>query len=270
MRRISAAARLVGAADDLRSRRRLLMYFARNALLRWRRSTMGRSADLEFSLGGIEWTVTAESSQLGGIHDVWLTAEYDAFPGFRGMRGSTVLDVGANIGAYTLWQWVNMGGDGRILAVEGSPTTSRVLRRNVQRNRAGGSVEVVERAVWSSSGEVEFLASSRSSSTSGVAETLDRSLIRDAEAITVSAVTLGDLLASAWLSRAAVDVAKIDVEGAECEILNGATDEQLRCIRRFVIEIDNHTVGPVIDRLTGVGFELVGRAQNVVYLILPD
>jgi FkbM family methyltransferase len=271
MGKVSMAARLIGASDDITSRRRLAAYFAKSAVRRMHeRESALAGEELRFSLGGIEWAVIPESSHIGGIHDVWLAGEYDAFDGFRARPGSSVLDIGANIGAYTLWQWVNAEKKARVLAVEGAPATAAILRANVQRNMAANGVEVRECAVWSSAGPLEYLASARSSSTSGVAETLDRSLVKGAELVTVTAVTLGDLLATPALTGRKIDVAKIDVEGAEFEILKGASEGELRSIDRFVIEVDGRTAASVTERLVDAGFEFVGQARSVVYFQRRD
>ncbi len=51
--------------------------------------------------------------------------------------GRTFVDVGANIGYFSLLAARRMGGSGRVVAVEASPETFARLRANLDRNAAG-------------------------------------------------------------------------------------------------------------------------------------
>ena len=192
-------------------------------------------------------------------------AKYDAVPGFSAAPGWTVVDVGANVGAYSLWQWRNMESDGTIVAVEASPNTCAVLASNITSNHADEQISVVQRAVWCESGPIDFLSSARSSSTSGVAETLDRSLIEDAQHQVVEAITLADLLDRSELQGRVVDVLKLDIEGAEAVALRAAEPSTLSRIRRLVVEADERTWSEVRAVLEQGGFDFVARHRRVGY-----
>lgn len=257
------AGRLIMRSDDLPSRARLLNYFVRNLFVRLLRRDGLQRRRLDVRIGGLRWLIEGASSQLGGIHDVVLAHEYDAFPGFVAPPGGTTVDIGANVGAYSLWQWTNMNRHGTIVAVEASPSTSTVLHRNLDANQA--SVVVVEAAVWSLNGTVEFVASDRSSSTAGVSETLDLDLVRGGVRLIVEAMTLDALLDLEALSGGVIDVLKLDVEGAELEVLSAAAATTFERIRRLVVEVDERTWIGVQSVLAAAGFELVGRHRNVGY-----
>jgi FkbM family methyltransferase len=69
------------------------------------------------------------------------------------LRGTTVLDVGANIG-YTTLQLAGLVGDaGRVIAIEPHPDNLRLLRANLFRNRIK-NVDVVASAAWREPGRV--------------------------------------------------------------------------------------------------------------------
>jgi FkbM family methyltransferase len=272
VKRIRMAVRMVLAADDLASRRSLVSYFAGNAFSRvarrWRgHSTSGRGTkrSVVFRLGGVEWSAQASASQLGGIHDVWLADEYGAFPGFVAPRRGVVLDIGSNAGAYALWQWVGMERTGTVVAVEPSPATAQIVRENIDRNGANDAITVLELAVWSTPGTVEFTASRRTSSTTGVTATLDLDLVREGETVEVLATTLDELVSLDLIGDRAVDVVKIDIEGAELVVLAAASATTLSRINRFVIEMDDHTWQPIVDLLVESGFAYRGRQRNVGY-----
>jgi FkbM family methyltransferase len=117
----------------------------------------------------------------------------------------SVLDLGANIGASALFFRARFP-DARITCVEASPTVVRTLRANV----AGLDVEVLHAAVAAQPGTITFYESDDTWAGS-TSVTSDRP-------VEVEAVTLDDLLA-----RTGADLVKIDVEGAEFDVLPSAT-----------------------------------------------
>lgn len=265
MHRLRMACRLIRHADDARSRLSLARYLASNAIGRALGRVEVRRSELDFRFGGMHWRMQTGSSQLGGLHDIWTAHEYDAFEGFVATPGSVVVDVGANVGAYSLWQLRNMDRRGVVLAVEASPSTLAVLRRNVERNDAAATVTVLEAAVWNASGTIEFTVSERSSSTAGVTETLDMTLVRHASTVSVTALTLDDLLDQPCVRGRRIDVLKLDVEGAELTVLQAASSGALARISRIVVEADDRTWAPVRSHLEAAGFDCVGRNRMVGY-----
>src|SRR5688500_5715981 len=124
-------------------------------------------------------------------------------------QGDTFFDVGANIGTVTIP--VAMTG-AECLAFEPAPANAARLAENVELNRLG-NVTVVETAMWSEAGIVARQG--------GGAEGAGRSRVVDAgeETREVPAATLDQFAGS---GAAAPDLLKIDVEGAELEVLRGA------------------------------------------------
>jgi FkbM family methyltransferase len=126
-------------------------------------------------------------------------------------EGDSFFDVGANIGTITLP--VAVAGAAECLAFEPEPVNAGRLAANAELNRLA-NVTVIEAAVWSAAGTVGLRAGGPAGS--GTASV-------DAEAgdgaAGVPAVTID---AFAGDGRAAPNVLKIDVEGAELEVLRGA------------------------------------------------
>ena len=134
--------------------------------------------------------------------------------------GSSFVDVGANVGYFTLLGARLVGESGRVAAVEAHPGLYDVLRRNVVMNGHHRTVELWERAAWSESTTLRFQRRVRYAANSSVAtlgsEALDQ--LGDAEdGVDVAAERLDDLLEG----FGPVDVMKIDVEGAEVHALAG-------------------------------------------------
>jgi FkbM family methyltransferase len=157
--------------------------------------------------GGERVRLSARCRQLS-----WNPEEYAAFR--KVVRaGSTVLDVGANVGAYTLLfaQWA--GPAGRVIAFEPAPASIAGLRRQLHLNGLTGRVEVVAAAVGDAVGSASFECDGASG-----ANALATSP-RGAHTITVATTTIDAFCAERGVRP---DVIKIDVEGSELDVLRGA------------------------------------------------
>jgi FkbM family methyltransferase len=125
--------------------------------------------------------------------------------------GSAVIDVGANIGYNTLHAARRTGPYGRVLAVEPAADNLEVLRENVA---AAGLANVVVAPVACGT-----IASTRDLFVRGTQSAVnsffpDSCYARVTDVVRVSVVPLDDLAVDA-------DVVKIDVEGAELDVLEG-------------------------------------------------
>ena len=128
----------------------------------------------------------------------------------RVREGMTVFDIGAHVGFYTLLLSRAVGDSGNVFAFEPWPANVSDCIAHVQMNHLR-NVVVVPAAVGNASGLASF-ASGKSSSTGGLAQ--------DDTAVRVACFTLDELLAT---GRFLVpDVIKVDVEGAESQVLEGA------------------------------------------------
>jgi FkbM family methyltransferase len=145
----------------------------------------------------------------------WNPAEYAAFRAAT-QNGNTVLDIGANVGCYSVLfaQWV--GHHGRVYAFEPDPAVAAGLTRHIALNGVSGVCAPVASAVAekASSGRL-FLESEHGDGR--LAVTGDDAL----SARIVSATSVDDFCRDRGLSP---DVIKIDVEGAELSVLRGARD----------------------------------------------
>jgi FkbM family methyltransferase len=143
----------------------------------------------------------------------WNPDEYRAF--HASVRpGAVVFDVGANIGAYALLfaQWV--GPRGRVFAFEPSPPSRTGLERHLQLNDVEDRVEIVPAAVCDRSGHATFHLD-RFGGMSGLHTSPDLA----PTALNVETTTLDRFCEERGVKP---DVVKIDVEGAELEVLRGA------------------------------------------------
>lgn len=133
----------------------------------------------------------------------------------RVRAGMTVIDVGSNIGLYTLPVAARVGPSGRVIAIEPNPIVARRLRENLARNWFH-NVSVIEAAATDVRGTLQLHLGDDSECSSLYGEAGFGS-------IDVRATTVDEQVQAAALPR--VDLLKIDVEGAELSALRGA--EQL-------------------------------------------
>jgi FkbM family methyltransferase len=129
--------------------------------------------------------------------------------------GDVFIDVGANIGVFTIPAAKRVGSGGRVIAVEASPDVFGVLERNIAVNDSE-NVHLICAAAAASEGESQFYPAPVDHFGMG-----SRAPQFNVAPITVSRVMLDSLMAKFNLSSVAV--LKIDVEGFEIDVLKGAT-----------------------------------------------
>ena len=126
---------------------------------------------------------------------------------------SVLVDVGANIGAFTVP--IALRTSSRVIAIEASPRLTDYLRENVQRNRLP-NVDVVHAAATDRDGQsVSFYDAPPQKF--GMGSLMDRFHTAEQR---VPARTVDSLLLERRIDR--VDFMKIDVEGFEANVLRGA------------------------------------------------
>ena len=169
-----------------------------------------RAQGLSFTMPSVEEPVCQ-----GLIRDgVYEPETAEALRRHLGTSG-TLVDVGANIGVFSLLAAHRWCPAGRVLALEASPQIHAWLAGNVRENPAA-NLTVVHAAVTSRSGEtVSFFNAPESKF--GMGSLTNRF---DSAAQSVSTITLDDAVAAAGIRQ--VDVIKVDVEGHELGVFQGA------------------------------------------------
>lgn len=173
--------------------------------------------------------------------------------------GDLFVDVGANVGAYTIWA---LEAGAEVIALEPDPLAARRLRRNLEVN--GYTATVLEAAASDAAGDAML------SEGFGVLNHLRE----DGTGRRVRAVTLDEVLGD----RIAAGV-KIDVEGAEDRVLAGAQRAlSQRRIRLLQLEWNPQSARnfgaereDAASRLRGFGYELLRPdARGVLHPISHD
>jgi FkbM family methyltransferase len=139
-------------------------------------------------------------------------------------RGMTIIDVGANIGYNTVYAAGLTGSKGRVIAVEPASDNTQMLRENI----AANGIENVT---------VHQLAAGRAREKRDLFLRGDvsavNSLFPESVYATVTGVEPVEIVPLDDLVDGDADLVKIDVEGAELDVLGGMT----RMLRRSAIQL---------------------------------
>lgn len=133
--------------------------------------------------------------------------------------GGVAVDVGANVGWHTVLMGSLVGSGGRVLAAEANPSVRARLEDNICINRFR-HVEVLPFAVADVDGTLEFFGPDACDPWSGNGYVVPGAAGGRPDTIRVEARRLDTLLAAAEVKR--LDLVKIDVEGFEWRVLQGA------------------------------------------------
>jgi len=154
-------------------------------------------------------------------------------------NGMTFVDVGPNVGYYTLLGARRVGTSGKVIALEPDPEVLAILRKNIAINLLS-NVQVVHGAASRTCGQAR-LGRARSSSYSTGLYCEDA-----ANWIEVPRYSLDSVIGRLNVSR--VDLIKLDVEGAELEVIEGMS-EILRSDRpKLIMELHGQLDGPGAHR----------------------
>jgi FkbM family methyltransferase len=143
--------------------------------------------------------------------------------------GGLLVDVGANYGYFSLL-WAAAKPENRVIAFEASPRNLPGLRQNVEANGFTGGIRIEPRAASRSGDDLIFDLGPAGQTGWGGAV-----LGEQAGSVRVPAVRLDVALAG----ESRIDVLKIDVEGAEPWVLEGAAELlRARRIRQIFFEVN--------------------------------
>ena len=170
---------------------------------------------------------------------------------FTPRLGDVVLDIGANVGKYTMKASRMVGELGRVIAIEPHPTNYDILLRNIGLNELR-NVSVLNLAAWKADCKLELFGGDTSGHHSSKRN-------RHLGSIVVRDRSMDHILAELGVK----DVAwiKIDVEGSEPEVLVGL-NRTIRSSRpRIIVEIFSENLPSVKSSMKDANYDLVAISQ---------
>jgi len=200
------------------------------------------------------------------INEIWFEKVYTP-AGFEINDGETVLDIGANLGIFTLFA-ASRNPHGEIVSCEPLPDLFQLLRHNCSLNHAL-NVKLLNVGVFSRKGQMTLFRHPRNLGGHSiyVGRTGD-----SPRAASIEVLPFDDLLDSTHLSH--VDFLKMDIEGAEYEVIEGASREALGCVARMAMEYHDvpdprFSLDRLVEKLTQAGFRVqvapTGRGLGMIW-----
>ena len=204
--------------------------------------------------------------------------EDDMLQLFRPTNGDIVVDVGAYLGRYTLTSSNLVGENGKVVAIEGDPSHYEMLNKNLKLNRTS-NVTAINCMVGSKdmhlivgSEDNYIILGSKDTHTNyqGISyKEFDETGRAQIGNTIVHLNTLDNLLIKQH-GVSEVNWMKIDVEGAELEVLKGAHNI-LSNNKRIKLLIEIHGVNklykPIVEILNSYNFKIIFEKDNPRYRI---
>ena len=180
---------------------------------------------------------------------------------FTPKGGDTVVDVGAHAGHYTLISSKRIGANGKVIAIEADPSNFEILNRNIKLNGLTNVIPI-NYAVYSKQTKLKLYLPVEESGFSIYNTIMINRAKIDEKFIEVNANTLDYLLQQNGIGDA--NWIKIDVEGAEFEVLKGAHNI-LSNSKDIALLIEVHgkdNYKPVVEFLNSYNFNVEFERSN--------
>ena len=187
--------------------------------------------------------------------------EEDIIEHFTPKQGDIVVDIGAHMGRYTIISSKRVGANGKVVAIEAHPNNFEMLNRNIKLNQLTNVVPL-NYAVYSKETKIKLYLPDEESG-----YTMHHSIMpnyvftkykdkTEDKFVEVSANTLDYFLQLKGITD--VNWVKIDVEGAEFEVLKGSHNV-LSNSKDISLLIEVHgkdTYEPIIESLRSHNFKI--------------
>jgi FkbM family methyltransferase len=207
-------------------------------------------------------------------------------------EGWIVLDVGSEFGYYAIKAGLLVGNKGKVLAIEPHPETSKLLRMNIKLYELGNHVFVVQKAVSKEAGKAKLYETVSPGSTSILPRQSLFKLNKSRLYIWLDLIksytffniihkryapikyevpmdTLEGIAKECGLGK--IDLIKIDVEGAELNVLKGSYDMLKKDMPILLVEVhfgQNWKPETFYESLRKLGYNLtIDKRSNKALVI---
>jgi FkbM family methyltransferase len=169
---------------------------------------------------------------------------------------TTVFDIGANIGLYTLLAAAHLQGRGTVHAFEPNPNVFSLLARGIDRN-SFTHAHIAQMALSDSDGEASFFLPKDRAWTNG---SLIEGFTDQDTSLVIETMRFDTYCAKFQIGK--VDLIKVDVEGAELRVLRGMGE----LLQRWKPDI----ICEVLEGYSTALNEFFARTPYRKFLITPD
>ncbi len=222
------------AREQLRAVYHLMLYSRHmsNGLAVWRRRNRPEAMPpLRFRDGSI-WHHGPHDEPLLIMRELYSQGFY---PTLGVPEGADIVDIGANIGAVTI-RWSRNRPDLRFHAYEPNPQALDTLRQNIVANQLEGHVAVYGEAVGRAKGTLDLWIDVPTAHSTA----FGASPCPGGRRISAPIVALDEVWAR--MEKRPIAMLKIDAEGGEVDILEGASPATLAAVQSAIIEYHDNLV----------------------------
>ncbi len=171
--------------------------------------------------------------------------------------GGVIVDIGANIGVVTM-NYLSRYPKAVVQAYEPNPRTYRILGQNIAARSLSSRARLWNEAVGRNPGTISLTSAGPSTLFSAYNKAESPN-----EVVEARMIDLNQAVQRCEPYGKPIKVVKIDTEGAEADILEGAADSSLQMVSQFVIEYHDALVPDArsrcIARLENAGFRCNSR-----------
>ncbi len=194
------------------------------------------------NVNGVKYALVDSASVIGvsSSYEPWMS-DY-----LRPIGGDVFIDVGAAIGRYALSLAKAVGENGLVVAIEPNPQNYEALLRGIHLN-GFENIVALKIAAWNINCKMKMFLSHRSGWHS-VKRNWRLSYIE------VEAKTLDKVVKELNANR--VDWIKIDVEGAEVEVLKGLKKTLSKWHPKIIVEVINENRKTFLDFMTKLPYKV--------------
>jgi len=197
---------------------------------------------------------------IDGYWEEWITKQFRKIC----KPDMTVLDVGSNLGYYSLHAAELVGSSGRVHSFEANPNLHKIIFKNMAINGYLGRTTLYNNAVSDKSDKIIFNCLKNhlgSSSVASFSEDFLELYMDEVEQIEVEAIALDEI---PDLIKSKIDIIKIDAEGSEPLIWNGMQKIlKKNPLIKIIAEFSPASISGIgenprdfLDRIIGMGFQI--------------
>lgn len=194
----------------------------------------------------IKFIFQTSSSELYSSKEILIDRMYEQLPEFDVKNQNVIIDIGANIGLYSLLA-AKSNRNCKVFSFEPNPDTYKRFEYNIRLNNIE-NIYPYKLAVSDFNG-LSYFKKSKNTWVSKITDS------KDMETIEVDTITLDEIIKDNSIEI--IDLLKIDVEGSELNVIKGSTNT-IKIVKKIILEYHSKELQKnCLDILDENGFRIV-------------